>query len=797
MHRRDLFRLALSWGAPDLNASRGTAVPQTYVIEYGFDYVKNPAFLRQVAEAPPHVLHVGHDVPFKSGSGPRRAPEPFQQKDPDRFRLLSAEALRKYSADLRQFVTQLHRAGARTVIPYICNQTMGGDPDRRSGFWEFYDRWDDYRGLGLPPRPAADPLEWLQRDPQGNISFNYPKSHPSFAPAFRWAPCPNNEDWTRYLEFVVRKIAECGYDGVFVDNNILHCYCPACRREFRRYLASRHRPEDLRRAFGVSGAAAVEMIWEADRVSWARTRPEFREFLLTERAAELKERFGVTRLDSIQEINFLGNGYLKRPSSEFLAYLEARYSAAERLRRFGLEDLRLEGLETPARRLAWFETQRFWAWSIAENLIRLRRAGEQIKKPFLVLPNWGAMRTILNVDGRRQDAKNVEEWRRGCLHMMFEEDGMPGRLAGGVYHDFLSQYKYGLATGVRPAVLPYGKQTEAVVELAHAEAAASGGGAYVQAGYRFPEVRRRWRALYDQHRELFEGYEPCAQVALAYFFNQVHYENSAHLLEWHHLKRALDAGHVLFDCVTEALILAGRLERYRVALLPRTTYLSDAVARALETWVRAGGVLVLTGELPACHETCRPRRRRVFAPAFSGAGETQGVRQVRHGKGKLAWAQDVRCLAPIPEEERKLLYLSSAALNEAVERLPSQLPRPARPLLPLLDRLAGARLAYTDPADLPGLRATCYRRREGNHTRVVLHLLNYDPEPARDVAVSLPLPAGVRGKATRVRAYRAGAAQPTELRAEIIDGRLQFEAPELVVHLLVEADLDAGANPPR
>jgi len=789
LNRRELLQLpaglALPGAATPPESRAGTATPQTYVIEYGFDYVKNPAFLRQVAEAPPQFLHVGHDVPFKAGSGPRLVPEPYKGKFTDRYPLLPPAGARRYFDDLKQFVAALHRAGARTVIPYICNQTMGGDPDRRAGFWEFYDRWDDYRAFGLPAKPPADPLEWLQRDPQGHISFNYPKAHPVFAPGFRWAPCPNNPHWSRYLAFVVEKIAECGYDGVFVDNNILHCYCRWCRREFSRYLSSRYRPEALRRAFGAAEAGAVEMSWQADRVSWARTQPEFREFLLKEKAAELKERFGVTRLESVQEVNFLGNGYLKRPSNEFLAYLEARYPAAERRRRFGFEDLRRLGLETPQQRLAWFETQRFWAWSIAENLIRLRQAGERIRKGFLVLPNWGAMRTILNVDGRRQDAKNVEEWSRGCLYMMFEEDGLPGRLAPGIYHDFLSQYKYGLAAGVRPVVLPYGKQTPAILELAHAEAAASGGGAFVQGGYQFPEVRQRWRAFYEKHAGLFERYAPYAEVALALMFNQVHYENAAHLLEFHHLKRALDAGHILFNYLTEPELAAGRLDGYRLVVLPQTDYMSDAVASTLQGWVRRGGRLLLTGSLPAFDETCRPRPKPVFSEAFRGSAHLQVA---PYGKGQLAWVSDMRQVAPIPEEERKLLYLSSTALNEAVEKLSVEQPRLERPLLPLLDRLAGARLAYTDGADLPGLRATCYWRRGATSARFILHLLNYDPDPARAVGISLLLPERLRGsKLAQLRGYSAGRELPFELSGEIRQGRLNFCVPELVVHVAVEA----------
>ena len=126
------------------------------------------------------------------------------------------------------------------MIPYICNQTMAGDPEKRAGFWKFYDSWDDYRGFGLPPRPATDPIEWLQRDPDGNIHYNYRWAHQAFRPERRFAPCPNNEHWSAWLEFVVDQMAQCGYDGVFVDNNILHCYCSYCRREFRRFLGSRY-----------------------------------------------------------------------------------------------------------------------------------------------------------------------------------------------------------------------------------------------------------------------------------------------------------------------------------------------------------------------------------------------------------------------------------------------------------------------------------------------------------------------------------------------------------------------------
>jgi len=276
-------------------------------------------------------------------------------------------------------------------------------------------------------------------------------------------------------------------------------------------------------------------------------------------------------------------------------------------------------------------------------------------------------------------------------------------------------------------------------------------------------------------------------VALAYFFDQVHFENTAHLLHLHQLKRALDAGHILFDHLTEKGIEQGRLARYRVVLLPRTACISDAVAGALETWVRGGGRLVLTGDLPAFYETARPRSRPVFSSVL---GRARGVRVVPLGQGRLAWAPDIQEVAPIPGEERKLLYLSSTALEEAVARPPAVLPLVDRPLLKLLDSLAERRLAYTDRTDLPGLRATCYWRREGKGARLVIHLLNYDPDPARDVPVSLPLSEGAGlWKSARLRGWHAGAQSHLELTGQILDHRLRFRVPELAVHLAVEAEV--------
>lgn len=769
MHRRDWLRVTLSAAAPwnsvetpDWCGKPGkTALPLTYSIDYAIDHLENPRYLPTVAAAPPHLLHLGHDLAFKSAAGPRDVPLPV--KGSNKYHRLSPSETRAFEESIRKLVRQLHDGGVRIVIPYIDNQQLGGDADRRSGFWEFYDRWDDYRDFGLPPKPPLDPIHWMQTDPEGNVQFNEPKAYEAYRPESFYAPCPNNEHWARWLEFVAGHAAQCGYDGIFVDNNILHCYCPYCRQEFQRYLGARYTARQIQVDFGVADSSHLEMHWGADKTYWAKKQPEFREFLLKRhKPGELEQRFQVKQLSSLQEINEIGSGWLGARAREFIAELASRYSPQELERRYGARDLQELGLERPQQRLLWFETQRFWAWSIAGNLLRIQRAGAKYKPGFFALPNWGAMTTVANANGRRLYGKNVAEYRHASFALMFEEDGMPGRLAPGLSCDYISQYKFAFANGARPVVLPYGPYSAANLELAIAEAAAGGGGAYVQGGYSHPEVRQRYRAFFEAHPELYAGLESLAHVGVAFLFNQTHFEHTLNLQQVYLLKKALANGHILFDYLREEDFTPPRLDRYRAILLPAVRYLADRDVAALEAWVRDGGALLLTGELPGCYSNARPRATPAFARWFAGSRE--GLRIVSAGKGKIAWAQDLSKLAALPQ---------------------------------VLATLTGANLAAIDRDDLPMVRINAYWKKEGASARLVVHLLNYDltakeePQPIRDVPLSIPLPRGGNWSSARIQARSPGAETATHLASEVRQGCLKTHLPLLRIYQVVEARLEA------
>ncbi|HOV73613.1 MAG TPA: hypothetical protein PK967_06550 [Candidatus Hydrogenedentes bacterium] len=230
--------------APDVSFK--TALPQVYLIDYAATHVGNPQYLETIAEAPPDILHVGHDLAFKSHLGPCRGFGSF----PASYDLMSPDECDVEIARLREYVDTLHRAGARTVIPYICDVFLFGDHEKRTGFWTFYDHWADYERFGFGKKPETDPIEWMQSDERRPFERN---------DMFVYEPCINHPDWQRYLRAIVRLVAQCGYDGVFVDVNSFRCPHACCRSLFWKYLRERYSAEEVNKLFGFDSPKSVRL----------------------------------------------------------------------------------------------------------------------------------------------------------------------------------------------------------------------------------------------------------------------------------------------------------------------------------------------------------------------------------------------------------------------------------------------------------------------------------------------------------------------------------------------------------
>jgi len=780
-----------------------TDLPVTYLLDYRDNHLENvDAFIGEIEAAPPYLLHVAHDVPFPNTWGIGYAGWD------GKYRIITPGEMRKRIREIKEYVSRVHSAGVKVFIPYICNQTLGGNPEERTGIWEFYDRWDDYSEFGIGPRPGADPMEWMAREPDGRFHYNYEKRHTYFTRMgqYRFAPCMNNPYYNMYQRAIVSTIAEVGYDGVFVDNCILNCYCRYCQERFRRYMLDRYSPEELKEKFGFGSPSDVELGRRGSRLWWVKTEPSFREFLAENYPPEELKRWLGTSDMGTAPVEESGNGWLWGRAEEYRRWMELKYSPDELEGMFGVRDLSEWGIRNAQDRALWAETKIFWAKCVNDNLRMIKETGASIRVHFVIVSNWGAMQRIDGNEFREEIGHDLREWAPNSDYEMYEEDGDPGMISRGLYLDTMLQYKFALANGVRGCAISTRGSSPGSTELAYAEAAAAGGGGVIQPGTGFPEIRAKYHRFFEERRDLLEGYVPYSDVAVAYLYRELNMENINHLRELYRLTRYLLDQHIPFSYALEPdLGDDGFLSRFRALLLADVRYLSDEQIEAIRRFVEGGGVLLLTGEAARYDRYGRPRETGGFDDLLGPPKDAIRLSEV--GGGTCIYCPSLGLLLPedhvtldealnfsrhqvadelsfVGDRHFYAMYLFDKAVG--VERFI----RPGR-LTELLREALGYDPAVADPFDAAGVRFNAYRRPDSGD--IALHAVNYNVTLVgeaegrkltvlKDLRLKLRVPDGF--SPSRVELLEPGA-EPEEVDFELSSGLLELTVPELRFYKLI------------
>jgi len=101
----------------------------------------------------------------------------------------------------------------------------------------------------------ADPFAWLQLTREGKpriyYGYNYPDEfYPPFGDNHRFAACWKTNGWRTWLSDVVRFVARCDFDGVFVDNGTSQrCECQRCLAAFRQFISEHYSVDESKRLF--------------------------------------------------------------------------------------------------------------------------------------------------------------------------------------------------------------------------------------------------------------------------------------------------------------------------------------------------------------------------------------------------------------------------------------------------------------------------------------------------------------------------------------------------------------------
>ena len=304
-------------------------------------------------------------------------------------------------------------------------------------------------------------------------------------------------------------------------------------------------------------------------------------------------------------------------------------------------------------------------------------------------------------------------------------------------------------------ILPYNLSGRDVYEVAMAETAASGGSVYVGENGVYPEVQNAYQRFFREHGNLYDGYQSAAKVALANFFDQVHFLNTGHVRQVHALNRYLADQQIPFDHLTEEGLANGRLDEYAAIILPNVVYLSDAEVVALRKYVRGGGTLIAIGGTGTHDAYCRPRAKGALAKfpkrcVIRFADLDQALAQPGIYLEPAVQAAEEGTFAETYADTRLGKYDSLAEIDRKlwVKRYQT-----AGPLTEALAGVLGSPLHTADPREASGVRCLVYHRRDGDTWRVAAHVVNKNVpmavpeeervlEPVTDLALSLPIPRG-------------------------------------------------------
>jgi hypothetical protein len=457
--------------------------PITYVIAYGEGLTTSDEWLKTVVENPPHLLHHGHCVPLSNLWGPTEGYSPWNPDHESGMKEICEKVV-----ELRQGIERLHQAGVKWVIPYINPSIIGGDDIERTGFFNFWDRRDEFAEIGLDMLPDDDPMDWMQRN---WFSFAPYKSD---SPYRRFEPCLRREAWLKLLETCAGLTSEAGYDGVFSDDDLVQCHCPVCMTDFR-------------------------------------------EFLKAEYADRMDELTKDVRLSEIMLWSDDGKGRgpaMRRPTSGILSHGPAVDEDGRPVDPWGT--------------LVWQASQAFWSQTIGDMLKRVRDAGRTQNSKFFVVPNWGMTQNAKELRQRRELGHDFRRWQPGGVWQMLEEEASAGYIAPGFVSDFWTLCRAVAAHDAEPVLLAYSRAHAGQKELGYAEVASANCGAYAD-GKTNP-LLSSWRRFLDDHEDLFADAVPYAPVGLLYSFDEITANNEDHLRLCYAVSRALGRAHIPYDLVS-------------------------------------------------------------------------------------------------------------------------------------------------------------------------------------------------------------------------------------------------------
>jgi hypothetical protein len=206
-------------------------------------HYNEPGYLTFLEEAQPDVAQVG----FYGAHFWGLAHTPQYKGYPAHFPVQGLKECGEWFENLNREV----HARKIKVVGHMNVKFLVGDPETPEGprgFFKFYrDLWDEKE---LGPRPAANPLDLLEKNADGSpiVQDGY-----KIGQMKEYWGCLNNPQWRAVLKAWTKRGIERGVDGYIANYFYRHnCLCDHCQQAFKEYLQERFTPQQLQSEFAIA-----------------------------------------------------------------------------------------------------------------------------------------------------------------------------------------------------------------------------------------------------------------------------------------------------------------------------------------------------------------------------------------------------------------------------------------------------------------------------------------------------------------------------------------------------------------
>ncbi len=493
--------------------------------------------------------------------------------------------------------------------------------------------------------------------------------------------------------------------------------------------------------------------------------------------------------------------------AEWPVFLKQRFTPKQLKKYFGIDDYANAALnEKPFD----IETKRFWSYSAARHLSRLRAAGESVvgKGNFWVCPNGTQIEFVPSnygcdpVEWARQDAFQVGVRENIRMSEGFEALRLTHNLCFNAPNDLILGHKMMRALAPSRAwAAPLRShvflgQDEGLFNLAAAETLAFDGILCDTGAPWLPcAARKPFYDFYRRHESLLRSGPSVAEAGVLCLTNELYRDPADSVREVRLVTDWLSEAHVLWDAILDNGLEADNVSRYKVIFVPNVRMLDDAEVDRLLAFARAGGCLILSGEVGTAYRCGAPRPRPAFRLQDFGLRSSaltpaKPFAVASFHKGKIA-------LCP--------RGFADVDVPDAYSGTDVHCDQPARSLIRETNRttfLACLQQALAEPLASvlpPGPRAVRVAARwftDAAGSAMTVHLANYDLRvqtadqayyrvlrgpstltPASNVTLAVPLPQGHTATAVRWADFPTSQLKPLQFTA-LRDG-VSFTVPRV------------------